>query len=139
MRVLDAGLIPLAEDDNSGGDRGARIAALTLPQRGTYYIAASRSGEQEGRSEGAFVLRLSGRPGLTNGQALEIIYGTTVSGLISDQTPEEEYVFVGQAGDVVRIAMERVDGDLDSLVTLYDSARKQIAFDDDSGGEKGTA
>lgn len=136
VRVLDAGLIPLAEDDNSGGDRGARIAALTLPQRGTYYIAASRSGEQEGRSEGAFVLRLSGRPGLTNGQALEIIYGTTVSGLISDQTPEEEYVFVGQVGDVVRITMERVDGDLDSLVTLYDSARKQIAFDDDSGGEK---
>ncbi|MEW6580657.1 MAG: hypothetical protein AB1435_15880 [Chloroflexota bacterium] len=136
VRVLDASLTPLAEDDNSGDDRGARIAALALPQRGTYYIAASRSGEQAGRSQGAFALRLSGRPGLTNGQALEIIYGATVSGLISDQTPEEEYVFVGQAGDVVRITMERVDGDLDSLVTLYDSERKQIAFDDDSGGEQ---
>ena len=136
VRVLDASLTPLAEDDNSGDDRGARIAALTLPQRGTYYIAASRSGEQTGRSEGAFTLRLSGRPGLTSGQALEIIYGATVSGLISDQTPEEEYVFVGQAGDVVRITMERVDGDLDSLVTLYDSERKQIAFDDDGGGEQ---
>ncbi|MCZ7538779.1 MAG: hypothetical protein M5U29_02430 [Anaerolineae bacterium] len=136
VRVLDASLTPLAEDDNSGDERGARIVALALPQRGTYYIAASRSGEQTGRSEGAFTLQLSGRPGLTNGQALEIIYGATVSGLISDQVPEEEYVFVGRAGDVVRVTMERVDGDLDSLVTLYDSDRKQIAFDDDSAGQQ---
>lgn len=136
VRVLDASLMPLAEDDNSGDDRGARIVALALPQRGTYYIAASRSGEQTGRSEGAFALQLSGRPGLTSGQALEIIYGATVSGLISDETPEEEYVFVGQEGDVVRITMGRVDGNLDSLVTLYDSDRKQIAFDDDSAGQQ---
>ena len=136
VRVLDADLTPLAEDDNSGTERNARIAALALPQRGTYYIASSRSGEQAGRSQGEFTLRLSGRPGLTSGQSLEIIYGSTVSGRIDDQTPEEEYVFVGQAGDVVRITMERVDGDLDSLVTLYDSERKQIAFDDDGGGQQ---
>jgi hypothetical protein len=136
VRVLDASLIPLAEDDNSGGDRNARIAALTLPQPGTYYIVASRSGEATGRSQGEFTLRLSGRPGLTNGASLEIMYGATVSGRIDDQTPEEEYVFVGQAGDVIRVTMERADGDLDSLVTLYDSERKQIAFDDDSAGQQ---
>jgi len=29
--------------------------------------------------------------------------------------------------------MERASGDLDSLITLYDSRRKQIAFNDDEG------
>ncbi len=136
VRILDADLSPLAEDDNGGTDRNARIAALALPRPGSYYIEATRSGQATGRSQGEFTLRLSGRPGLTDGSSLEIMYGATVSGRIDDQTPEEEYVFVGQAGDVVRITMERVDGDLDSLVTLYDSERKQIAFDDDSGGQQ---
>lgn len=136
LQVLDSSLNVLAEDDNSGEDRGARLAAVTLPQRGVYYLAASRRGGIAGQTEGSFTLTLSGRPGLTNGRALEIMYGATVSGQISDQHYAEEYVFVGQAGDVIRISMERATGDLDPLVTLYDSERKQIAFDDDSGGEQ---
>lgn len=136
LQLLDSTLTPLAEDDRSGDNRSARIAALSLPQPGTYYLAASRHGGAQGQTEGTFTLTLNGRPGLTNGQALEIIYGATVSGQISDQRYTEEYVFVGQAGDVVRISMERAEGDLDPLVTLYDSERKQIAFDDDSGGNQ---
>lgn len=136
LQVLDSALNPLAEDDNSGENKGARIAAVSLPQQGIYYLAASRHGGLLGQTEGTFTLTLSGRPGLTNGRALEIIYGATVSGQISDQHYAEEYVFVGQTGDVIRITMERADGDLDPLVTLYDSERKQIAFDDDSAGSQ---
>ncbi len=136
LQILDSSLNVIAEDDNSGENKGARIAAVALPQQGIYYVAASRRGGAEGQTEGTFTLTLSGRPGLTNGRSLEIMYGATVSGQISDQHYAEEYVFVGQQGDVIRIIMERATGDLDPLVTLYDSERKQIAFDDDSGGNQ---
>jgi hypothetical protein len=135
VKLADANLVELVQDDNSGTDRDARIVAFTLPATGTYYLEATRSGGLGGHTSGTFTLQLNGRPGIVGGRALEIRYGTTVSGQISDQIVSEEYVFLGQEGDVIQIQMERASGDLDPLVTLYDSDRKQIAFDDDSGGE----
>jgi len=136
VKVLNSDLLPIAEDDNSGQNKDARLVALTLPQEGTYYIVATRHGEAEGLTDGTFSLALNGRPGITNGQALEINYDTSTSGEITDQNVADEYVFIGQQGDVIQVSMERASGDLDPLVTLYDRERKQIAYDDDSGQEK---
>lgn len=134
--LADEELTELAQDDDSGGGRDARIAAFTIPVSGTYYIIATRSGEQTGQTSGDFSLELNGRAGVAGGQALEIVYGATVSGQINNDNLSEEYIFFGQRGDTVRISMSRASGDLDSLVTVYDSDRKQIAFDDDSGNDK---
>lgn len=136
LKLLDSDLHELAQDDDTGGGRDARIAAFTIPATGTYYLVATRSGEEDGRTEGQFSLEINGRPGIAGGQALEIMYGATVSGQISDTNASEEYLFFGQQGDTIRITMSRASGDLDSLITLYDSDRKQIAFDDDSGEGK---
>jgi hypothetical protein len=126
----------LVQDDDSGDDRGALIAAYTIPTAGTYYAVATRAGGIEGQTTGTFVIELNGRPGIGGGQALEIQYGASISGLIGDQIASEEYVFMGQEGDVIRISMNRASGNLDPLVTLFDSERKQITFDDDGGGEQ---
>ena len=136
VRVLDAELLVIAEDDDRDADGEARLVALTLPQAGSYYVTAGRLDDHEGRTTGAYTLSLNGRPGITNGEALEINYDASTSGEITDDNVSEEYVFIGEAGDVIRISMERASGDLDPLVTLFDSDRKQIAFDDDSGPEK---
>jgi hypothetical protein len=136
VKLADASLVEVAEDDDGGGGIDARIAAHTVSASGTYYLLASRYRESEGQTAGSFTLQLNGRPGVVGGQALEIAYGAVVSGLIEDGHSLEEYVFFGQQGDVIQIMMERASGSLDSLVTLYDSDRKQIAFDDDSGGEQ---
>ncbi len=136
VKILDANLTELIADQDDGEAHVARIAAFSLPVEGTYYVVATRDREQQGTTSGTFSLYLSGRPGIMGGRALEILYGTEVSGQINDQVVAEEYVFFGSQGDVVRIKMERASGDLDSLVTLLDNERKQIAFDDDSGGEK---
>ena len=136
LQLADANLVTLMQDDDGGDGRDARIAAFTLPATGTYYLVATRSGGVAGQTHGEFSLTLSGRPGIGGGRALEINYGATLSGLIDDRNVSEEYVFLGSAGDVIRVRMERASGDLDALVTLYDSDRKQIAFDDDSGGDK---
>jgi hypothetical protein len=136
VQLLDANLVELARNEARGEEGEARIAAYTLPHNGTYYLLATRFGEETGRTTGEFALQLNGRAGIAGGRALEIVYGATVSGIIEDATILEEYVFFGHAGDVVNISMERASGDLDPLVTLYDGDRKQIAFDDDSGGDQ---
>jgi hypothetical protein len=136
LELVDADQVELTRDDDSGDGRDARIAAFTLPQTGTYYLLATRSSD---RTDGTFALQLTGRAGVAGGRALEIMYGATVSGLIENGHSSEEYVFFGQQGDVIDLAMQRVSGDLDPLITLYDSDRKQIAFDDDSGGDQNAA
>lgn len=136
LKLTDANLVELAQNDDGATRYDARIAAFTLPATGQYYLIATRSGEQSGRSSGSFSLQLAGRTGIAGGRALEITYGATVSGLIADGNSAEEYVFFGQQGDLIEIAMERTTGDLDALITLYDSDRKQVAFDDDSGGNQ---
>ncbi len=133
VKLADANLVELAQDDNGGGGRDARIAGFTIPETGTYHVIATRFRESEGQTAGEFAIQLNGRPGVVGGRALEIMYGATVSGMIDSEQPVEEYVFFGQQGDIISISMERASGDLDSLVTLYDSTRKQIAFDDDEG------
>ncbi len=136
LKLIDANLTELASNNDTRDGRDARIAAFTLPQAGTYYLVATRNGEQAGRTSGSFNLQLNGRAGVTGGRALEIVYGATVSGRIESGRDAEEYVFFGGQGDVIDITMERTSGDLDPLITLYDSDRKQIAFDDDTAGEQ---
>jgi hypothetical protein len=139
VKLADTNLVDLATDDDGGGNKDAQIVAYTLPVAGTYYLLATRAGEVGGRTTGAYQLQLNGRAGIAGGDVLEIIYDVTVSGLIDDQHNAEEYVFFGQQGDVIQITIERVSGDLDALITLYDSDRKQIAFDDDGGDDQNAA
>ncbi|NDJ75002.1 MAG: hypothetical protein GYB65_01975 [Chloroflexi bacterium] len=134
VRVEDVNEFGMAQDDNTGQNRNARIVAFSLPATGRYYIVATHSLDQDENIDGEFTLQLTGRPGIVGDQALEIIYNSTVSGMIDDQNSSEEYIFLGQEGDVIRVSMERVSGDLDALITLLDGDRKQIVFDDDSGG-----
>lgn len=134
--LADSNLVSITQDDNSGDDRNARIAAFTLSASGTYYLVTTRAGEAAGQTTGSYSLSLTGRAGIVGGQALEIVYGAAVSGRIENQNSAEEYVFFGQQGDVIRISMVCASGDLDALITLYDSERKQIIFDDDGGQDK---
>jgi hypothetical protein len=136
LRLLDGDQVELAQDDDSGGDQDARIAAFSAPYAGRYYLVATRNNGASGRTTGAFTLALNGRAGIVGGRALEMVYDYTVSGQLDSATVSEEYVFVGSEGDAIRVTMERASGDLDALVTLYDDERKQIAFDDDSGGDQ---
>jgi hypothetical protein len=134
IKLVDASLVVLTQDDDTGDGSDARIAAYTLPTTGTYYLLATRSEKQKGDTTGTFTIELTGRAGIAGGRTLEIVYGATVTGSLDSQNVAEEYIFLGQQGDTIRITMKRASGDLDSLVTLFDSEHKQIAFDDDSAG-----
>ena len=132
VTLLDSTAAELARASAERAGAPARIAAFATPAEGMYYLAVSAAQS----ATGEFELQLSGRAGQGAGRALEIVYDSTVSGLITDEHTADEYVFLGSAGDVVRVTMGRVSGDLDALVTIYDRDRKQIAFDDDGAGDK---
>jgi hypothetical protein len=136
VRLLDANLEELTSNDNSGTRGLAQILAYTLPDAGRYYIFATRADEGAGQTTGSYTLTLEGRLGVIGGRALELPYGGSATGQIDPDHLAEEYVFFGQEGDIITVTMERTSGDLDALLTIQDSARKQLAFDDDSAGNQ---
>ena len=63
--------------------------------------------------------------------AIALAYGDVVSGAISDENFLVEYTFEARAGDVVTIGVTAVSGDLDTLLTLYDSDGNELISNDD--------
>ncbi len=136
LTIADANLVTLATDDDGGGGQNARIDQFLVPADGVYYIIASRFEGQAGTTAGGYRLELqslgSAFDGVPEGVA-RIGYGVTITGSISDETPEALYAFRGSAGDIITVTMNRGDGDLDPVVSLLDASRNVLVRDDDSG------
>jgi hypothetical protein len=60
--------------------------------------------------------------------------GNTVGGTIERAGENHIYTFDGNAGDYAQVEMNRVSGEIDPLVTLYDPTGVPLATDDESGG-----
>lgn len=63
---------------------------------------------------------------------IEIAYGDTVEGLLTNETPAVYYSFDGRYGDVISARVETEGGVPDTLLTLYAPERYEIYSDDDS-------
>lgn len=63
-------------------------------------------------------------------------YGQTATGQLTTAQPEVFYIFSAQAGDVLTITMNRLDGVIDPLLVLTDESQNNVlAVDNDSGGD----
>ncbi|MBN2305527.1 MAG: PPC domain-containing protein [Anaerolineae bacterium] len=143
----------LAEDDDSGADVGGTktdsFIGLEVEQPGTYYIIATRSGIDAGKTAGEYVL-IAGVPegepdepapapeedsSLPSGVEYlgPVDVGGSASGAITDDVYINLYTFSGDAGEMVTITMTG-EGDLDTYLGIIDSNDEVIAEDDDSGG-----
>lgn len=131
VSLLNNELRTLSISPDAAAVTEARIPGASLPQDGVYYIAVSRYQGSEGFSVGTFDLEFNGRRGIGAPNSLEMIYGAQLSGSIDDAKYSEIYLFVGEAGDRISISMERLEGDLDPLLTLRDPSGKQLDFNDD--------
>lgn len=134
--LADAGLRPLAQDDDGGSGRNARIDGYRLPANGVYTIIATRFERADGDSAGGYRLQL-----LREGNAYDdvvadiarITYGTNIRNTISVERGDNLYAFWGEQGDTVRISMNRGSGNLDAVIELLDTQQRRILYDDDSG------
>jgi hypothetical protein len=135
--LTNAAFEPLAENDDSNGGSNSRIVLYRLPADGLYHIIATRFGRAEGESFGSYRLSL-----IDEGIAFESVnegiprlpYGTSIDDAISDADPDSIFAFWGEEGDRVIIAMDRTDGDLDSVLELLDESQLRMLRDDDGGG-----
>jgi len=128
-----------ANDDISNETQNARIDEYLIPADGTYYIIATRYLKEDGTTTGGYRLQLN-----SNGNAFDdlsddvrrIRYGTSLTGTIDELNPSVRYAFWGEAGDDIRVSMERSSGDLDAYLNLLNADGAVIRSDDDSGIDK---
>ncbi len=72
-------------------------------------------------------------------EILPVVYGDTVTGTLDDARYEGLYTFEGAAGDVVTIDLRRIEGDLDTSLRLLDADGREVALNDDIGGDSSDA
>jgi hypothetical protein len=118
--------IRLAEDDNTGPDRSAKIIAYELPKTGTYTILATRSGGADGRSTGDFHLFLD----TVNPVPLEL--GTTASTNLATNRIPQVFELNLAADSLVRIGANSTVSGIDPYLVILDPFGAVIATDDDS-------
>jgi hypothetical protein len=123
---------PLVNDD--GWFEGNSILRdITLPESGSLTVTATRSGEGDGTSVGNYLL-------LATTEHPKVAYYGILSpnqcivGAISDDIYAVEHTFPGgRAGQVVTIVMERLNGNLDTFLSVRDRDEVVIATNDDDG------
>ncbi len=153
--VMNANGDVLAEDDDSGaGIEGAgrydAVIDITLPDAGTYYVAATRAGVGQGQSSGAYALLVvapdqsqqTDQQNQQQGQQEEnngIVYvgemnmGDSVTGTIDNTNYVMLYSFAGNANEQVTITAVGA-GSLDTYLGIMDADGNILAEDDDSAG-----
>ena len=136
IALLDPSRREIVNNDDSEGSQNSLIERYVLPMDGTYTIAATRFERAEGTTTGPYQLELviSGSAfAEVQADVTRIEYGTTVNGVITDATPGVLYAFVGQGGDVIRVTMDRMDGNLDPRVAILNTNQDPLTSDDDGG------
>jgi serine protease Do len=134
----------LARDDDSGGNRNARII-FTIPATGKYWILANSY--QRGHF-GPYTVRLrslgmasggNAPGGVLPGTVGQIMRGQTMSGRLSPTDPKlsdgsvyQAWTYVGTAGETVTVDV--VSTDFDAYAIIQDGNGVKLAADDDSGG-----
>ncbi len=143
LALADATGRELVVDDDGGGGQNALINSFTLPADGDYIIVATRFERAQGRTSGDYQLTLTVARGAVipttptpTPDARRIEYGIPAGGVMTEERASILFSFEGRAGEIVTIAMNRVDGDLDPFVDLLDGNLRVIRSDDDSGGER---
>lgn len=132
--LADSAFAPIAEDDDSGDGQNSRIIDFRVPSDGKYHIIATRYDGNAGATSGEYLLKLE----LLDDPLVKVPpdtvsleFGSSVTGNISEQNPQDVYAFYGRRGEIVSISMTRVDGNLDALLELLNGAQEVVTRNDD--------
>lgn len=138
--VADSSGFILAENDDILGSLDAAVEGLFIPADGTYFIIASRYAQQAGTSSGNYILTLqeAANSGLGNSAqgAIPIRMGDRVEGVISADAVVRYYRFEARQDDIINIRMSRINGNLDSYISLTNAGLQELVANDDFGGSQ---
>ena len=132
LRLYSSAGQELAFDDDGGGGTNALVSDFQIPADGEYTIHALRL--REGQA-GQYDLRLmlSDPAPSSVEQADSADYGYTVTGWLDDGNFFDDYKFNARAGEYFTILMDATTGDVDPAIRLYNSAGRELAYDNDGG------
>src|SRR5664279_1729955 len=127
--LKDASGSTLTENDDSDGTN-AGILGFVLPAGGPYQIVAESYGQynNSGAETGDYSLTVTAQ------EVNRIEYGQSVQGQLTTAAGSKDYIFTGQAGDVIIAGESSTDSSFDSELYLLDSTGSQLTYNDDSGG-----
>ncbi len=122
----DGNVLAENDDDPSRGT-DSTIQSFVLPSASSYTILVESYGQHgnSGAETGDYTLSV------TEQQIEHIEYSQSIQGQLTSDELSKDYVFTGQAGDVVVIT-ENSD-DFDSYLHLLDSTGNELTSNDDSG------
>ena len=127
LSLLDADGEELATNDDSNGTNSA-ITAFELPEGDGYTIIAESYSNSRGNAGDTGEYSLS----VSEQQVNRIEYTQEVEGELTASTPSIDYLFSGEADDVVVIS--QTSDDFDSYLYLLDSNGNELTRNDDGGG-----
>lgn len=125
LTIMDAAGNVLASNDDGGGSLNSLIGAFSPSAGVTYYVVVSSLG---GTDPGAYTLELKSVVVSTGGP---INTGETLNGVSGGSSTL--YTFTASAGDSITITLRSPD--FDTFVRLMDADGRELASDDDSGGD----
>lgn len=132
LMVIDPDGAEVARTSIYNTEFSTAVRGFTAPATGVYSVIATRVNGEYGRTEGDFSVTVTqGAAGTTTGIAAQTLtLNQVVSGAISNEVPEQLYVFFGQEGTSLSAVMDAA-GALDSRILLYDNAGRMISTNDD--------
>lgn len=127
------------DDDSVATSYNATLVSVELPHDGIYFLVATRFGQERGSTTGGYLLQLQ-RTGIntSSGSTTVLHYGDSVVLTIDDSHYQHEFVFSAVRGDVITVKMQRISGDLDSLLILVDDQGDTLSINDDDPSSPGT-
>lgn len=123
-------------DSQTNSANQAQIVDWLVPADGTYYLVVSRS---QATSSGGYRLSLESAGNAfaeVPSHIRRVRYGTSITGTIDDVTPNIRYAFFGEAGDTIRLAMDRSSGDLDPIISILNVHGRVLTSDNDGGVDR---
>jgi len=128
----------IASDDDSAPAYDAAILSQQLTHDGTYFVIVTRFGQERGLTTGGFALTLSHVGATNSGAGTALQYGDSVVGELSGEQFQQVYVFRANRGDIIQITMQRISGNVDSLLILADSQGNVLTVNDEDAESPGS-
>jgi hypothetical protein len=127
----------LARNDDNTADLNAALVSQPLPRDGTYFLTVTRFGQARGTTSGDFSLTLT-RAGVTSTGDTVLQYGDSLVGEINTENFQHIYAFHAERGDIISASMQRISGDLDSLLILADAQGNVLVSNDEDEQSPGS-
>lgn len=130
LQVVDANRRIIAENDDMPGSKDSQIDNLVIENEGNYLIIASR---YDGTGDFFLSLQRADRSGvgISPQVAIPLEPGRPVDNEITNERFQVYYSFQARRDDIITLRMSRINGNIDSYLSLSNAGLQELISNDD--------